>query len=95
MTAEIEIVRIRVDPQGATQLAQAVEAARGGYLAAPACHGVELLLSGERDELVAIVTWDSAQAHAEALRTPHAPVFFESVAAFALGAPDVRRYRPL
>ena len=95
MTPEIEIVRIPVSAVRAPELIQALEQARAGYLATPACQDLRLLVNQARDEVVAIVTWSSAQAHAEALKTAHAASFFKAVSTFASARPDVRSYLPM
>jgi quinol monooxygenase YgiN len=92
MTLEVEIVRIPVMAARIAELIHALETARAGYLAAPACQDLKLLVNGARDEVAAIVTWSSAQAHAEAARTPHAAAFLKAVSAVANGRPDVRSY---
>lgn len=94
MAHELEIVRIPVHPSRARELAQAINAARGGYLAAPACASVDLWVSEAGDEVAAIIDWSSAQAHAQALQDARAAEFFKVVAAFATGAPEVKKYRP-
>lgn len=94
MTLEVEIVRIPVTTSRATELIQALEQARMGYLAAPACRDLRLLLNQARDEVAAIVTWSSAQAHADAAQTPNAAAFFKAVSTFATARPDVRSYLP-
>ena len=94
MTREIEIVRIPVAPAEAHRLVQLMEAARLGYFAAPACEGVELLLSEGRDELAAIITWSSAQAHVVRQQTPAAGSFFQAVTGLAAGKPEIKHYRP-
>jgi quinol monooxygenase YgiN len=94
MTREIEIVRIPVAPDQAQRLVQVMEEARKGYFAAPACADLELLLSEPRDELAAIVTWSSVEAHARQQQTPAAGSFFEAVMRLASGKPEIRHYRP-
>jgi|SRR5665213_4565213 len=94
MTPEVEIVRIPVDAARAPELIQALEQARLGYLAAPACQELRLLLNQARDEVAAIVTWSSAHSHAEAMKTPQAASFFKAVSIFASARPDVRSYLP-
>jgi quinol monooxygenase YgiN len=94
MTREIEIVRIPVAPAEAHRLVQVMEEARLGYFAAPACEGLELLLSEAREELAAVVTWSSAQAHAVRQQTPAAGSFFQAVARVAAGKPEIKHYRP-
>ena len=88
MAHELEIVRIPVHPSRARELAQAINAARGGYLAAPACASVDLWVSEAGDEVAAIIDGSSA------LQDARAAEFFKVVAAFATGAPEVRKYRP-
>jgi quinol monooxygenase YgiN len=94
MAQEFEIVRIPVQAAKAAQLIEALQAARSGYLAAPACQGLTLLLNEAADEVAAVVTWLSADAHNEAAKKPEAGAFFQVVTTFANGRPDVRRYRP-
>ena len=94
MAQELEIVRIPVQPTSAHALLDALQAARTGYLSAPACQALSLLLNEAADEVVAIVTWDSAAAHNEAAQSPDAEPFFKLVTQFANGRPDVRRYHP-
>jgi quinol monooxygenase YgiN len=94
MEQEFEIVRIPVREAKALQLIEALQAARAGYLAAPACQGLTLMLNEAADEVAAVVTWSSADAHNEAAKTPEAGAFFQVVTSFANGRPDVRRYRP-
>lgn len=94
MTLEVEIVRIPVTAARIAELIHALETAQAGYLAAPACQGLKLLVSEARDEVAAIVTWSSAQAHTAAARTPHAAAFLEAVSAIANGRPDIRSYLP-
>jgi quinol monooxygenase YgiN len=94
MTLEVEIVRIPVAAADAAELVQALEGARAGYLAAPACQNLTLLVNEVRDEVAAVVTWSSAQAHADALKTPQAASFFTLVSRLASARPDVRTYLP-
>lgn len=94
MTPEIEIVRIPVAPAEAHRLVQAIEHARLGYFAAPACVGVELLLSDGRDELAAIITWATAEAHLVRQQTPAAASFFQAVTDLAAGKPEIKHYHP-
>ena len=94
MTPEVEIVRIPVAAARAPELIQALEEARDGYLAAPACQELRILMNQTRDEIAAIVTWRSAQAHADASKMPQAASFFKVVSSLASGRPDVRTYLP-
>ena len=94
MTPEVEIVRIPVSAALAPELIQVLEQARQGYLAAPACRELRLLVNQARDEVAAIVTWSSAQVHAEALKTPLAATIIKAVSTFASARPDVRSYLP-
>ena len=94
MTREIEIVRIPVAPDQARRLVQVMEEARKGYLAAPACEALELLLSEQRDELAAVVTWSSSQAHVKQQQTAAAGSFFQAVTGLAAGRPKIKQYRP-
>jgi len=91
---EIEIVRIPVERSRARALADTIESARSGYLAAPRCDGVEVLSGAGNDEVVAIVRWSSAEAHEAALQTLDAAHFFKAVMTLASGPPDVRKYDP-
>jgi len=91
---EIEIVRIPVERSQARELADTIESARSGYLAAPRCNGVEVLSSAGNEEIVAIVRWSSAEAHEAALQTLDAAQFFRAVMTLASGPPDVRKYEP-
>ncbi len=52
-----------------------------------------MLLNDAADEVAAIVTWLSAEAHNEAAKTPQAAEFFKVVSNYAAGRPEVRRYR--
>ena len=92
MASEIEVVRIPVEPARAGELIEALQQARRGYLAKPACDGVEVLLGESRSEVAVIVTWASPEAHALALQGPHSAQFFQQVAAFATDRPEVRKY---
>ena len=92
MKPEIEIVRIPVERSQARELADTIESARSGYLAAPRCNGVEVLSGAGNDEVVAIVRWSSAEAHEAALQTLDAAHFFKAVMTLASGPPDVRKY---
>ncbi|MGH8139948.1 MAG: hypothetical protein ACREVV_17370 [Steroidobacteraceae bacterium] len=94
MTRELEFVRIPVASGRSRELVRAIEAARDGYLALPACTRVELMISDGGDEVAAIITWTSARAHANALKDPRAAQFFEIIATFAIAAPEVRKYLP-
>jgi quinol monooxygenase YgiN len=93
VSLEVEIVRISVEDAHAQDLISALDRARAGYLAAPACRSVEVLLSEVGNEVAAIITWTSAEAHAVALERPEAKTFFQEVARFAVGKPDVQKYR--
>lgn len=95
MTLEIEIVRIPVDPARMPELVSVLEGARDGYLAGPACVGVELLTSADSADVAAIVRWSSAQAHEAALRSMDAALFFKAVMGLASGPPEVRKYAPV
>jgi quinol monooxygenase YgiN len=95
MAQELEIVRIPVQTGNAQSLLDALQSARAGYLSSPACQNLALLLNEAADEVVAIVTWSSAEAHNEAAQRPDAASFFKLVTSFANGRPEVRRYRPI
>ena len=94
MVRETEIVRIPVRLENQKKMLRAIESGRSGYLSAPACRGVELLTNAQQDELVLIITWESAEAHDDSLRGPHCPAFFEGVVALAAGPPQTTRYQP-
>jgi len=93
MSLEVEIVRISLEAAHAQNLISALDRARAGYLGAPACRSVEVLLSEGGNELAAIITWTSPEAHTVALKRPDAKTFFQAVAKFAIGKPDVQKYR--
>jgi quinol monooxygenase YgiN len=92
MTPEIEIVRMSVDPDRAAELVRALEQARAGFLAPPSCEEIRLLLAEERDEVVAIITWSSSEAHDRALQAPAAESFFRALGQLTAGPPSVGRY---
>jgi quinol monooxygenase YgiN len=94
MAQEFEIVRIPVQSSKIPKLIEALQAARTGYLSAPACQGLTLMLSEAADEVAAVVTWLSADAHSEAAKRPEAGALFQLISALSNGAPEVRRYRP-
>lgn len=83
--AEIEIVRIPVAPDNADALNEALERARSGYLAPPAC--VALQIGRGEGEVVAIIHWASAEAHQTAANTPEAGALFGEVQRLASGPP--------
>jgi len=83
-----------VQAANARPLIEALQAARAGYLSAPACQGLTLLINEAGDEVAAVMTWSSTDAHNEAAKRPEAAAFFKLVTNFAAGRPDVRRYRP-
>jgi quinol monooxygenase YgiN len=89
---EIEIVRMPVSPGRAFELFKALDAARSGYLGPPQCHQVDILVNAASDEVAVIITWDSEQAHAAALRAPAAALFFAVISGLATGAPEVKKY---
>jgi quinol monooxygenase YgiN len=93
MSLELEIVRIPVQAEYARNLIDALARARAGYLAAPACRSVEVLLSEMGNEVATIITWTSSEAHALALERPESKTFFREVATFATAKPDVQKYR--
>ena len=93
MKPEIEIVRIPVERSQARELADTIESARSGYLAAPRCNGVEVLSSAGNDEVVAIVRWSSTEAHEAALQTLDAAHFFRAYDA-RVGATGRAQVRP-
>ena len=88
--AEIEIVRIPVAPEDRPALLAAMETARAGYLAPPACLGADV--SSSDDEVVVIVRWASADAHRLRAATPSAGVFFGAVQALAAGPPSIEAF---
>ncbi|MGA8707662.1 MAG: hypothetical protein WB646_11820 [Steroidobacteraceae bacterium] len=94
MTLEVEIVRIPVNAARVLELIQALKGARTGYLAAPACQAVSLLVTQASDEIAVILTWSSAQAHAEAVKTEQAASFFKAVSTLSSARPEVRAYLP-
>ncbi|HWJ48119.1 MAG TPA: antibiotic biosynthesis monooxygenase, partial [Candidatus Udaeobacter sp.] len=94
MGRETEIVRIPVRLQNQRKMLRAIESGRSGYLSAPACRGLKVLTNAQQDELVLIITWESAEAHDESLRGPHCAAFFEGVVALAAGPPQTARYQP-
>lgn len=85
--AEVEIVRIPVAAENADALAAALEQARQGYLAPPACAGLEIA-RGE-GEIVAIIHWASPEAHKDAAALPAAGELFGVVQQYAAGAPSL------
>lgn len=85
--AEIEIVRIPVAPENADALVDALAAARAGYLAPPACAGLEI--GRGEGEVVAVIHWASAEAHKAAAQLPAAGALFAAVDAHAAGAPSL------
>jgi quinol monooxygenase YgiN len=95
MTAEVEIVRIPVEPARSQELVSVLQSARKGYLAAPACTQLELLRSAAGDEVAVILHWSSAQAHEQALQSADASVFFKALMGLASGSPEVRKYEPI
>jgi quinol monooxygenase YgiN len=89
---EIEIVRMPVSPRRALELFEALDAARSGHLGPPQCRQVDTLVNAASDEVIVIVTWASAEAHAGALRAPAAALFLEVISKFVTGTPEVRKY---
>lgn len=85
--AEIEIVRIPVTPDNADALAAALEQARAGYLAPPACTGLEIARS--EGEIVAVIHWASSEAHQTAAALPAAGELFAAVQQYAAGPPSL------
>jgi quinol monooxygenase YgiN len=92
MAREVEIVRIPVNAGNRQKLIEEIQAARSGYLSAPSCVGFELLADAERNEVVVVVTWSSANTHDESLAGPHCAAFFSKVSALAAGMPEATRY---
>jgi 2,3-dihydroxy-2,3-dihydrophenylpropionate dehydrogenase len=85
--SEIEIVRIPVAPENADALAAALEQGRQGYLAPPACAGLEIA-RGE-GEIVAVIHWASPEAHQAAAALPAAGELFGAVQRYAAGPPSL------
>jgi quinol monooxygenase YgiN len=92
MAAEVEIVRIPVEPARSRELISVLLSARKGYLAAPACTQLDLLKSAAGDEVAVILHWSSPQAHENALQSVDAALFFKAVMGLASGPPEVRKY---
>jgi 2,3-dihydroxy-2,3-dihydrophenylpropionate dehydrogenase len=88
--SEIEIVRIPATGANAAALVKALGKARQGYLAPPACLGVDI--SSTPSEVVAIIRWASAQAHRHAATGPAAGEFFEAVQRLAESAPELQLF---
>ena len=84
---QIEIVRIPVAPEKADALADALAAARDGYLTSPACQALDIA-RGE-GEVVAIIHWLSAEAHEAAANMPEAGELFGAVQELAAGPPTL------
>lgn len=85
--AEIEIVRIPTAPEQADDLVRTLQAARSGYLAPPACAALDIA-RGE-GEVVAIIRWISAEAHARAAQLLAAGELFSAVERLASGPPSL------
>jgi NAD(P)-dependent dehydrogenase (short-subunit alcohol dehydrogenase family)/quinol monooxygenase YgiN len=88
--AEIEIVRIPVAPENGDALLAVVNDARSGYLAPPACLGVDVSLTG--GEVVVIVRWASQASHKARGASPEAGAFFGAVMALAAGPPSLEAF---
>jgi NAD(P)-dependent dehydrogenase (short-subunit alcohol dehydrogenase family)/quinol monooxygenase YgiN len=86
---EIEIVRIPVLPANAAALETAIRERRLDYFNLPLCLGLDVGSNGDSTEVIALVTWASKDAHAEARKSPGAAALFAAVGKFAAGAPSI------
>jgi NAD(P)-dependent dehydrogenase (short-subunit alcohol dehydrogenase family)/quinol monooxygenase YgiN len=85
--AEIEIVRIPVDPPNAPALEAVIRERRADYFAPPHCLALEVGRSEDEADVIAVVTWASKEAHAAARKGPGAAALFAAVGKLATGAP--------
>jgi NAD(P)-dependent dehydrogenase (short-subunit alcohol dehydrogenase family)/quinol monooxygenase YgiN len=86
---EIEIVRIPVLPANAAALQTAIRERRLDYFSPPFCVGLDVGSSGDSTEVIALVTWESKDAHEAARNSPGAAALFAAVGKFAAGAPSI------